>query len=161
MARIGFVILVVVISVLMGVAMYAFSQDKTNIIEAVAGETVKIGSVEYTITFDELFEGDKDTKPEHTFVKIKINAENIGEEKTILSGGQFYFVDERNQKHEAVYGEFSEKDLLLVSLEPGKPVEKTTQFDIPFDEEQQYKIILRPQKGQSSSDVAIFCITNC
>ena len=161
MARIGLVIVVGAIIASMGVALYTFSQYQTNVIEKIAGETVRVGPVEYTVTFDGLFEGDKDTKPEHTFVKIRINAENVGEEKTLLSGGQFYFVDERNQKHEAVYGKFSEKDLLLVGLDPGKPVERTTQFDIPFDEEQQYKIIVRPQKEQSSSDVAIFCITNC
>ena len=67
---------------------------------------------------------------------IGITAKYIGdEERTLLSGGQFYIVDEKEQKHEAVYGEFSSKDLLLEWLEPNKPVEKTTQFDIPFDEE--------------------------
>ncbi len=46
-------------------------------------------------------------------------------------------------------------------LEPNKPIEKTTQFDIPFDDDEQYKIIIRPQKEQSSVDTAVICITNC
>jgi hypothetical protein len=117
--------------------------------------------VEYVVTFEGTHEGSEETKPENTFVMIGITAKNIGNEKTLLSGGQFYIVDEKEQKHEAVYGEFSSKDLLLEWLEPNKPVERTTQFDIPFDEEQSYKIIVRPQKEQSTVDTAVICITNC
>ena len=84
-----------------------------------------------------------------------------GDEKTLFSGGQLYIVDEKEQKHEAVYGEFSSKDLLLEWIEPGKTIERTTQFDIPFDEEKQYKIIIRPQKDQSTPDTALICLTNC
>ena len=32
---------------------------------------------------------------------------------------------------------------------------------IPFDEEYQYKIIIRPQKDQSTVDTAVVCLTNC
>ena len=79
----------------------------------------------------------------------------------MISGGQFYIVDEKDQKHEAVFGEFSAKDLHYEGLDPGKPIERTTQFDIPFDEESQYKIIIRPQKEQSTVDTALICLTNC
>ena len=58
-------------------------------------------------------------------------------------------------------GEFSSKDLFIEWLEPNKPIEITTQFDIPFGEEVQYKIIVRPQKEQSTVDTAVVCITNC
>ena len=44
---------------------------------------------------------------------------------------------------------------------PGESIERTTQFDVPFDEESQYKIIIRPQKEQSTIDTAVVCITNC
>ena len=100
-------------------------------------------------------------KPENTFVQIGIVAKNISDEKTRISGGQFFIVDEKDQKHKAVYGEFSSKDMLMEWLEPNKPIEKTTQFDIPFDEEKQYKIIIRPQKEQATVDTAVVCITNC
>jgi len=86
---------------------------------------------------------------------IGITAKNISDEKTIISGGQFYIVDEKEQKHKAINGEFSSKDLFLEALEPNKPIERTTQFDIPFDEENQYKIIIRPQKDQSTVDTAV------
>ena len=161
MARIGIIIVIGAIIISMGAGMYMYAQYQTNYITAVAGETVTVGPVEYTITFEGTHEGDKETIPENTFVMIGIVAKNIGDEKTLISGGQFYFVDEKEQKHKAVYGEFSSKDMLMEWLEPNKPIEKTTQFDILFHDEKQYKIIIRPQKEQSSIDTAVICITNC
>jgi len=79
----------------------------------------------------------------------------------MISGGQFYIVDDKEQKHQAVFGEFSSKDLFLETLEPNKPIERTIQFDITFDEEKQYKIIIRQQKDQLTTDTAVMCIRNC
>ncbi|MDH3658293.1 MAG: hypothetical protein OEM77_09210, partial [Nitrosopumilus sp.] len=91
---------------------------------------------------------------------IGIVAKNISEERTLMSEDQFYILEDK-KKYVAVYGEFSSKDLLSEWLEPGKAIEKTTQFDIPFDEEKQYNVIIRPQKEQTSVDTAVVCITNC
>ena len=138
-----------------------YTQYQTNYIETVTGETVKVGPVEYIVTFEGTHEGNKEVKPENTFVMIGISAKNVSEEKTVLSGGQFYIVDEKDQKHKAVYGPFSSKELGLEGLDPGKPIERTTQFDIPFDEDSQYKVIIRPQKEQATVDTASICLTNC
>ncbi len=161
MAKIGAVLVIGIIIATMAAGMYTYTQYQTNYISSVAGETVTVGPVEYVITFDGTHEGNKEVVPENTFVMIRITAKNISDEKTLLTGGQFYIVDEKEQKHEAVYGEFSSKDLFIEWLEPNKPIEITTQFDIPFDEEKQYKIIIRPQKEQSTVDTAVVCITNC
>ncbi len=161
MAKIGAVLVVGIIIATMAAGMYTYTQYQTNYITSVAGETVTVGPVEYVITFEGTHEGSKEVVPENTFVKIGITAKNISDEKTLLTGGQFYIVDEKEQKHEAIYGEFSSKDLFIEWLEPNKPIEITTQFDIPFDEESQYKIIVRPQKEQSTVDTAVVCITNC
>jgi len=161
MAKIGAVLVIGIIIATMAAGMYTYTQYQTNYISSVAGETVTVGPVEYVITFDGTHEGNKEVVPENTFVMIRITAKNISDEKTLLTGGQFYIVDEKEQKHEAVYGEFSSKDLFIEWLEPNKPIEITTQFDIPFDEEKQYKIIVRPQKEQSTVDTAVVCITNC
>ncbi|MGH1566533.1 MAG: DUF4352 domain-containing protein [Nitrosopumilus sp.] len=161
MGGIGIIIVIGAIIASMSAGMYAYTQYQTNYIESVAGETVTVGPVEYVITFEGTHEGDKETTPENVFVMIGISAKNIRDEETPISGGQFYLVGEKEQKHKAVYGEFSSNDLLIEILEPGKPVERTTQFDIPFDEEKQYKIIIRPQKDQSTVDTASICITNC
>ena len=161
MAKVGAVIVIGIIIATMAAGMYTYTLYQTNYITAVAGETVTVGPVEYVITFEGTHEGSKEVVPENTFVMIGITAKNISDEKTILTGGQFYIIDEKEQKHEAVFGEFSAKDLFIEWLEPNKPIEITTQFDIPFDEEKQYKIIVRPQKEQSTVDTAVVCITNC
>ena len=161
MAGMGVIIVIGVVIASMIFANYMYTQYTTNYIEAVTGKPIIVGPVEYTITFEGTHEGSKEVVPENMFVKIGITAKNISNEKTIMSGGQFYIVDDKEQKHEAVYGEFSSKDLFLETLEPNKPIERTTQFDIPFDEEKQYKIIIRPQKDQSTVDTAVVCITNC
>ena len=161
MVRFGAVIVIGALIVSMAAGMYTYTQYQTNYITTVAGETITIGPVEYVITFEGTHEGSKEIVPENTFVMIGIAAKNISDEKTMLTGGQFYIVDEKEQKHEAVFGEFSAKDLYIEWLEPNKPIEITTQFDIPFDEETQYKIIVRPQKEQSTVDTAVVCITNC
>ena len=161
MGGIGVVIVIGAIIASMAIAMFMYTQYTTNFIESTAGETITVGPVEYVVTFEGTHEGSKEVVPENTFVMIGITAKNNSDEKTLLSGGQLYIVDEKEQKHEAVYGEFSSKDLLVEWLEPGESIERTTQFDIPFDEEKQYKIIIRPQKEQSTVDTALICITNC
>jgi len=161
MGGIGLVIVIGAIIASMGLAMIMYTQYTTNFIESTVGEKITVGPVEYVVTFEGTHEGNKEVVPENTFVMIGITAKNTGDEKTLFSGGQLYIVDEKEQKHEAVYGEFSSKDLLVEWLEPNESIERTTQFDIPFDEEKQYKIIIRPQKEQSTVDTALICITNC
>ena len=161
----GFVVVMIIVGIFvsMGAGMYMYSQYQTNYITAVEGDIITVGPVEYVITFEGTHNGSEEIKPENTFVMIGITAKNTSDEKTLLTGGQFYIVDEKDQKHEAIYGEgeFSSKDLFIEWLEPNKPIEITTQFDIPFDEESLYKIIVRPQKEQSTTDTAVVCITNC
>ena len=161
MARMGLVIVIGAIIGSMVLANYVYTQYQTNFIEINAGELVAVGPVEYTVTFEGTHEGSKEVKPENTFVKIGITAKNTGSEKTLLSGGQFYIVDQKNQNHKAVFGEFTSKDLWLEWLEPNKPIEVTTQFDVPFDENVNYKIIIRPTKEQATVDTASICLTNC
>ena len=161
MARIGLVIVIGAIIGSMVLANYMYMQYQTNFIEVNEGETVIVGPVEYVVTFEGTHEGSKEVMPENTFVKIGIIAKNISEEKTAMSGGQFYLMDEKDQRHKAVLGEFSAKDLWLVGLDPGNPIEVTTQFDIAFDEDIKYKVVIRPQKDQSTVDTASICLTNC
>ena len=161
MIRMGMIIVVGGIIISIAVGMYMYAQYQTNFITGVTGNPITVGPVEYIITFEGTHEGSKEITPENTFVMIGITAKNISDEETVISGGQFYIIDDKEQKHEATRGEFSEKDLWLEKLEPNKPIHRTTQFDIPFDEEKQYKIIIRPQKTQSTVDTAVVCLTNC
>ena len=161
MVNLGIFIVIGAIVASMGVAMYMYSQYQTNYITVNAGESIVVGPVEYTIFLEGTHEGNKDTKPENIFVKIRINAKNISDEKTRMSGGQFYLVDDKQQKHEAVFGAFSSEDLLDDWLEPNKPVSWTTQFDFPYDDGKKINIIVKPTKQQTTVDVGNICIQNC
>ena len=170
MVRIGVVIVIGIIIISMIVTMYVYTQHQTNFISINAGEPVVIGPVEYTITFDGIHKGNEkiiETKSDSTFVRIKIIAKNISEKKTVISASQFYLIDEKQQKHLPVYGGIS-TDLVYEGfrssdhwLEPNKPVIMTTQFEVSYNDLNQYNIIVRPSKQQSSVDTAVICITNC
>ena len=102
MVRMGLVIVIGAIIGSMVLANYTYMQYQTNFIEVNEGETVTVGPVEYVITFEGTHEGSKEVRPENTFVKIGITAKNISDEKTLLSGGQFYLIDEKDQKHQSI-----------------------------------------------------------
>ncbi len=161
MIRIGIILVVGAMMASMAAAMYAYVEYQTNYIEVNAGDTITIGPVEYVVLFDGTHEGSKAVRANNTFVQIMITAKNTGDERTLLSGGQMYILDADGERHEAVHGAFSAKDLLVEWLEPDKAVERTTQFDIPFNEEGRYDVLIRPQKEQASSDIAVICIANC
>ena len=161
MGGIALVIVMGAVISLIVFSMFIYTQNQPNYIESSVGNIIKIGPVEYIVTFEGTHEGNKETIPENIFVMIGVIAKNVSEEKTTLSVGQFYLIDEKDQKHKAVFGEFSPKDLRIISLDPGNPVEITTQFDIEFDEETQYKVVIRPQRDQSTVDTASICLTNC
>ena len=161
MVRIGIIAAVAGIVISIAIALYYYDQYQPNFVFAEAGEPIQVGPVKYIVEYDGTHEGDDDTIPENVFVKIRIKATNLSSEETRMSGGQFYIVDENNEKIQPVYGEFSDEDLLDYYLEPNKETTFTTQFDVPFDEGKQYKIGILPTKVQSSLDIGIICLLNC
>ncbi|MDX1533401.1 MAG: DUF4352 domain-containing protein [Nitrosopumilaceae archaeon] len=161
MVRIGIIAVVAGIIISIGIALYYYDQYQPNFVFAEAGEPIQVGPVKYIVEYDGTHEGDEDTIPEHIFVKIRIAATNLSSEETRISGGQFYIVDENNDKTQPVYGDFSDQDLLDYYLQPNKETTFTTQFDVPFDEGKQYKIGIQPTKVQSSLDIGIICLLNC
>ena len=143
------------------IAMYMYDEHRTEHVGVAAGQPVTVGPIEYTVSFENTHGGDKEEQPENVFVMIALTAENKARERMILSGGQFYIEEEGGKRHQAVYGNFSQRDLLVEWLEPGDIVERSTQFDIPFDEDAKYSVLIRPQKEHNSNEVAVVCITNC
>ena len=161
MVRVGMIIFLAVVLVSIGVAMSAYIEYQPKFSMVNHGEPIQVGPVKYVIEPIGLFEGDEKTRPENVFFQIQITAENLGEEETTISGGQMYLLDDEDKKHEPVYGGFSDQDLLYYFIEPKKPITWTTQFDIEFDEEKQYRLAILPTKKQSSADIGIVCLTNC
>ncbi len=142
-------------------ASYMYYEYQPNFILVEAGQPVQVGPIIYTIEHLGMHEGDDDIKPKEIFFKIEITAENVGSSTTLLSGGQFYLLDKNDMKYRAVYGEFSKEDLFNDELKPNESLTRTTQFDIPFDEDMKYRIGILPTKEQSSNDIGIICILNC
>ena len=142
-------------------ASYMYYEYQPNFIQVEAGQQVQVGPVVYTVEHLGMHEGDDDIKPEEIFFKIQIVAENIGPSTTLLSGGQFYLLDKNDKKYRAVYGEFSKEDLFNDELKPNESLTRTTQFDIPFEEDMKYRIGILPTKEQSSNDIGIICVLNC
>ena len=57
MIRLGMVIIIGAVIASMAAGMYMYTQYQTNYIEAAEGETVRIGPVEYVITFEGTHKG--------------------------------------------------------------------------------------------------------
>ena len=110
-AIIGIIIAVIAASMLL--ATYMYNEYQPNFILVEAGQPVQVGPVIYTIEHLGMHEGDDDIKPNEIFFKIQIIAENVGSTTTLLSGGQFYLLDENDYKYRAVYGEFDDEDIVL------------------------------------------------
>jgi len=144
-----------------GLVGYFVIQVQPNFIYVNAGEAVQVGPVSYTVEYIGNHNGDEKTIPENTFFQISIIAENLSEESTMISGGQFHILDENDVKIQPTYGGFSDQDLLRVWIEPRDPTTWTTQFDIKYDEDAQYRIGILASKIQSSPDIGMVCVTNC
>lgn len=156
---IGIIIAGITASMVFATYMYYEYQPSFKFVNA--GQPIKVGPVIYTVTYLGIHEGDDDIKPKNIFFKIEIIAENVGKSSTLLSGGQFYLLDEDDNKFRAVFGEFSKEDLFNDEIKPSESLIRTTQFDIPFDEDMQYRIGVLPSKEQSSTDIGIICVFNC
>ena len=156
----GIIIVLVIVISIMSVSMYMYLDVSSNIVKANSPDKVTVGPIEFTVSFEETHSGNEETVPENTFVQVQITGENISHEKALISKEQFYIIKD-NKKYDAVYGEFSSKDLESEWVEPGKSIEKTTQFDIPFDSETQYSVVIRPSGMQLGASTAIVCIVNC
>ncbi len=147
----------------MAVAFYAYIIYQPNVLEVNDGEPVVVGPIEYTVIFEGTNDGNEEFRPENTFVKVRIGMNNLDDMEHAVSGGQFYFVDSLGVRHWPSYGNgtLHQEDLLRDVLQPGNSISRTTQFDVHFDSDERYEVIVRPAKEHNSLDVGIVCITNC
>ncbi len=161
MGRIAIVIVIAAVIASIGIAFSYYVEFQPNFLNVNAGESVKVGPVKYIVEYIGNHDGNEKTKAETTFFQISITVENVGKEETKITGGQFYILDENDNKVQPVYGNFSENDLLTDILKPNTAMSYTTQFDVQFDENKQYRIGILPTKEQSSRDIGIICVVNC
>ena len=164
MVRAGFVLVIGGIIGSMIIALFTYTLYQPNALEVSHGEPVVLGPLEYAVIFEGTNNGHDKFRPDHEFFKIRINFQNIADHSATVSGGQFYIADVNGgglQQPIFGNGTLGQDDLLRETLEPGSHITRTTQFDVSFDDEATYFIIIRPAKEHGSADHAIVCMTNC
>ena len=185
MVRVGGIIVIVAIFTIIGVSFYFYSFEVlTDVKVSSFGDPVQVGDimfdVQYVANFEflgktkefklaEKAEIDRglieasNEKPIHTYFQIQITAENKGDEIVRLTGGQFHLYDDSNKRFSPVFVGYGETELSLIDLEPQKAVTHTTQFDIEYDDEMQYRVGIVPNRHgmDGTQEIAFICIKNC
>jgi hypothetical protein len=185
LVRVGGIIVIVAIFTIIGVSFYFYSFEVlTDVKVSSFGDPVQVGDimfdVQYVANFEflgktkefklaEKAEIDRglieasNEKPIHTYFQIQITAENKGDEIVRLTGGQFHLYDDSNKRFSPVFVGYGETELSLIDLEPQKAVTHTTQFDIEYDDEMQYRVGIVPNRHgmDGTQEIAFICIKNC
>jgi len=185
LVRIGGIIVACGILATIGFSWYMYSEYTYKEVKtATIGEEIRIGNVNFDIQYVANFESFAKTKlfieqekveidkglieasseiPDEIWFQIQITAENTGDEDIRMTGGQFFLYDKNNKKYDASFIGYGEGELSLTILEPNKPVTVTTQYDIPYDEEMQYKVGIVPNRFglEDTTEIAFICIKNC
>ena len=185
MVRVGGIIVIAGIFAVLGVSFYFYSGEVlTDVKVSSFGEPVQVGDVmfdvQYVANFDflgktkefkiaeqgeidrGLIEASNET-PTHTYFQIQVTAENKGDDIVRLTGGQLHLYDDSNTRFSPIFVGYGDTELSLVDLEPQKAVTLTTQFDIEYDEEMQYRVGIVPNRHgmDGTQEIAFICIKNC
>ena len=185
MVRTGGFIVVGGIFAVLAVSFYFYSFEVlTDVKVSSLGEPIQVGDVmfdiQYVANFDYLEKtkefklaekGEIDRglieasneKPEHIYFQIQVTAENKGNDIVRFTGGQLHLYDDSNKRLSPTFVGYGDSELSLVDLEPQKAVTLTTQFDIEFDEEMQYRVGIVPNRHgmDGTQEIAFICIRNC
>jgi len=185
LVRAGGIIVIVAIFTLIGISFYFYSFEVfTDIKVSSFGEPVQVGDVmfdvQYVANFDFLEKTKEfkmaekgqidrglieasNEKPTHTYFQIQVTAENNGNDIVRFTGGQLHLYDDSNKRHNPIFVGYGETELSTVDLEPQKAVTFTTQFDIEYDEEMQYRVGIVPNRYgmDGTQEIGFICIKNC
>ena len=161
MVKIFVFIIAGIIALSMVLAGSYFWTVQTIYITPESDESVAVADVMYDIEFVTIHDGTKEVKPEGVFFQISITAVNMRDEPTNLSGGQFILVDGNGITHIAQFLDTGPDELLYEKIEHGVAVTRTTQFDIKYDKDEQYQIIVKPLKEQKTNEWGKVCYKNC
>ena len=164
------------------VSMFWFMDNLTIGVTSESGEPVQVGDIKFDVQFvsyyeilekkSEYIEFEKDlvTKgisssetPDGIYFQIQITAHNMGTEAVRITGGQFHLFDTNNTKYDAVFIGYGEGELSLIDLEPNSSITVTTQFDIPYDDQMEYRVGIIPDRYglQDYQERGFVCVKNC
>ena len=185
MVRIGGIIVVVGIIAVLAVSFHFYSFEVlTEVKVSSFGEPVQVGDILFDVQYVANFEFLEKTKefkfaeqaeidrglieasnekPTHTYFQIQVTAENKGNEIVRFTGGQLHLYEDSNTRFSPTFVGYGETELSIVDLEPQKAVTLTTQFDIEYDEEMQYRVGIVPNRHgmDGTQEIAFICIKNC
>jgi len=185
LVRIGGVIVIGAILTVIGISFLFYSDEVlTDVKVSNFGEPIQVGDIMFDIQYVANFEYLEKTKefkiaeqaeidrglieasnekPEHTYFQIQVTAENKGSEIVRLTGGQLHLYDDSNTRYSPTFVGYGDSELSLIDLEPQKAVTLTTQFDIEYDEEMQYRVGIVPNRHgmEGTQEIAFICIRNC
>ena len=161
MVKVFFYIIAGIIAFSMVLAGSYFWTVQTIYITPESDESVAVADVMYDIEFVTIHDGTKEVKPEGVFFQISITAVNMRDEPTNLSGGQFILVDGNGITHIAQFLDTGPDELWYEKIEHGVAVTRTTQFDIKYDKDERYQVIVKPLKEQKTNEWGKVCVKNC
>ncbi len=161
MVKVFFFIIAGIIALSMVIAGSYFWTVQTIYIIPESGESVVVADVMYDIEFVKIHDGTKEVKPKGVFFQISITAISMRDEPTNLSGGQFILVDGNGITHIAQFLETGPDELWYEEIEHDVAVTRTTQFDIEYNKDEQYQIIVKPLKEQKTNEWGKICVKNC
>ena len=182
MIRFGALLLLGLVIGSVSVSMFFFIDNMTIDVTSESGEHVQVGDIKFDVQFvsnyeilekkSEYLEFEKDliTKgisssetPDGIYFQIQIIAHNMGTETVRITGGQFHLYDSNNMKYDAVFIGYGEGELSLIDLEPNSSITVTTQFDIPYDDQMEYRVGIIPDRYglQDYQERGFVCVKNC
>jgi hypothetical protein len=161
MVKVFFFIIAGIIALSMVLATSYFWTSQTVYITPESGDPVAVADVMYDVEFVRIHDGTKEVKPEGVFFQISITAVNMRNEPTNLSGGQFILVNANGLTHIAQFLDTGPDELWYEDIEHGVAVTRTTQFDIEYDKDERYQVIVKPLKEQKTNEWGKVCVKNC
>ena len=161
MVKVFFYIIAGIIAFSMVLAGSYFWTVQTIYITPESDESVAVADVMYDIEFVTIHDGTKEVKPKGVFFQISITAISMRDEPTNLSGGQFILVDGNGITHIAQFLDTGPDELWYEDIEHGVAVTRTTQFDIEYDKDERYQVIVKPLKEQKTNEWGKVCVKNC
>jgi len=106
--------------------------------------------------------GDTTKKPDGIYYRVSLKMENLGKGQKSVFNSQFILIDSKNREYETdrYWSSYIEDLVGGEGLSFNFPIERGIYFDIPYDEELQYKLKIKPW-GKISFSYEIICVENC
>jgi len=159
--------MIILVIVIIGVLVYyQTGVDNTELSKQTIyqiGDKVTLDGVSYMVTDSPTrTTGETRKKPDGIYYRIPLEMENLTKQQKSVFRDQFTLIDSKNREYKTdKYWFYYVEDLVGgEGLSFNFPIERGIYFDIPYDEELQYKLKIKPW-GKISFSYVIICVENC